>query len=313
MSDLAIIIPAYKKDFFFEALESLSKQTNKDFHLYIGDDNSPDDLESIVNCFLGSMAITYKKFDINLGKEDLVRQWTRCVNLSQNENWIWLFSDDDVADVHCVQQFYNSIKNGKKKIDVYRFNTTVIDNKGNEIGSSPVGPEYESCEDMAYNLLMGKRGNSMPDHIFSRKVYSETGGFVNTAFGQGADWATSMKFAKKNGIGIIPEAIIKWRQSGINLSSLASSKEKKMIYGFFEFIDWVLDFFKYLDTEGGPKYSQIKKAALTNLISVFTYHYKGVSGYSLFYSISYLKRKFDLSLIQSVKIILQINNHAKKI
>ena len=45
---LAIIIPAYKPDYLEETLESLTKQTNKDFKIYIGDDASPFYLENIV-------------------------------------------------------------------------------------------------------------------------------------------------------------------------------------------------------------------------------------------------------------------------
>ena len=46
---LAIIIPAYKACFFREVLDSIVRQSNRDFTVYIGDDASPDDLESIVS------------------------------------------------------------------------------------------------------------------------------------------------------------------------------------------------------------------------------------------------------------------------
>ena len=46
---IAIVIPAYKDTFLTETLESISNQTDKDFTLYIGDDNSPYQLLDIVN------------------------------------------------------------------------------------------------------------------------------------------------------------------------------------------------------------------------------------------------------------------------
>lgn len=51
MKRLAIIIPAYKENFLFETLQSLANQTNKDFNVYVGDDCSPYDLQSIVSRF----------------------------------------------------------------------------------------------------------------------------------------------------------------------------------------------------------------------------------------------------------------------
>lgn len=39
--DLAIIIPAYKVDFIDQTFESILKQTNQNFHLYVFDDASP--------------------------------------------------------------------------------------------------------------------------------------------------------------------------------------------------------------------------------------------------------------------------------
>lgn len=64
---LAIIIPAYKPDYLAETLESLTKQTNKDFKVYIGDDASPFYLENIIELFIDKLNIVYKKFDNNVG------------------------------------------------------------------------------------------------------------------------------------------------------------------------------------------------------------------------------------------------------
>ena len=55
MNKLAIIIPAYKPDYLEETLESLTKQTNKDFKIYIGDDASPFYLENIVELFIDTL------------------------------------------------------------------------------------------------------------------------------------------------------------------------------------------------------------------------------------------------------------------
>ena len=89
---LAIIIPAYKACFFREVLDSIVRQSNRDFTVYIGDDASPDDLESIVSDYKDKLDIFYFRFEQNWGGRDLVAHWERCIELS-DEPLVWLFSD----------------------------------------------------------------------------------------------------------------------------------------------------------------------------------------------------------------------------
>lgn len=105
---LAIVIPAYKKLFLTKALDSICNQTNKDFHVYIGDDASPDDLYDIVSKYQKVVDINYHRFSTNVGGENLVGQWHRCINLTNGEKYIWLFSDDDIMAENCVAEFYRT-------------------------------------------------------------------------------------------------------------------------------------------------------------------------------------------------------------
>ena len=76
-------------------LMSIFLQTLDNFHVYIGDDASKEDLQSVILDFPQDK-ITYKRFKTNLGSCDLISQWKRCIALSSEEPWIWLFSDDDL-------------------------------------------------------------------------------------------------------------------------------------------------------------------------------------------------------------------------
>lgn len=97
-NNLAIVIPAYKSTFLAAALDSIAVQTCQDFTLYIGDDNRPNHLGAIVDRYRDRINLVYHRFDTNLGGKDLVAQWERCIDMSQGEEWIWLFSDDDVME-----------------------------------------------------------------------------------------------------------------------------------------------------------------------------------------------------------------------
>jgi glycosyltransferase involved in cell wall biosynthesis len=307
MNNLAVVIPAYKEEYFSKALESFMLQTNNDFTIYVGDDCSPYDLESIVNNYKDKINIVYKKFDNNIGSKNIVSQWKRCVDLSSGEKWIWLFSDDDLVDSNAVENFYSILHKNKNRFDVYRFNTCVIDKYDNLISKSPTGPDEESSESMAYNLLLGLRGNSMPDHIFSRDVYNRNGGFVMTEYAQAADWATSILFSKEKGICIIPESIMFWRMSGDNISSIAKNKSREMFLGHLQFVAWLFDHFQYLEnSRSAITYAMIKQASLINLRSVVLKHYGKLDNYNVLLLFSQLRNKFGMSYRDCFRFIYSI-------
>jgi glycosyltransferase involved in cell wall biosynthesis len=309
MSQLAIIIPAYRAQYFEKALASLAVQTNKNFKVYVGDDHSPDDLEIICNKFSADLNIQYIRFENNIGAKNLVNQWNRCVSLSSGEEWLWLFADDDIADTLCVENFFRHLEITNDRFDVYRFNTVVIDGEDKIIKETGKGPDSEDSAEMAYHLLLGKRGNCMPDHIFSRRVYEKNGGFVFTQYAQAADWATSILFAKEKGISIIPNAKLYWRVSGSNVSSIASQKNG-MLQGYLQFVEWLLLHFQYLkQTHGKITYNMVTEAAKINLRNVIVYHYKGFdfrNGLKLF---KFFRKKFKLSNRQALMELLWIKEH----
>jgi len=123
---LAIVIPAYKIDYLDKTLLSIAKQTCNEFTVYIGDDASPHHLPGIIDKYRDKFRIIYKQFDENLGRNDLVSHWERCIDLVGDENWIWLFSDDDIMEQTCVEEFYNTLQESSD-FDLFHFNVRQID------------------------------------------------------------------------------------------------------------------------------------------------------------------------------------------
>ena len=121
---LAIVIPYYKKAYFKETLDSIASQTCKDFVLYIGDDASSDNPQDIIDEYKDKIKIVYHRFEENMGCNDLVAQWERCISLTNNEDWIWLFSDDDKMQETCVQEFYDII-NKYDDVQMIRFSKKI--------------------------------------------------------------------------------------------------------------------------------------------------------------------------------------------
>jgi glycosyltransferase involved in cell wall biosynthesis len=278
-SRLAVIIPAYKDRFLEKTLLSLVNQTNRDFKVYIGDDNSPHDLKSICDKYVSQLDMVYVKFENNIGAKDIVNQWVRCIELSKEEQWIWLFSDDDIADSDCVEKFYSTIKADNAGFDVYRFNTRVINDDDKYLGEAVESPFVDTSANMAYNILMGRRGNSMPDHIFSRRIYQKYG-FVKTDWAQGADWATSIQFSSEKGICTIPGAKVNWRLGNYNISGTIHQHDRaKKIKGHIQCLTWIINHFQYMEKQQDAElsYQSIIDAARINLNMIILNHYKGLS------------------------------------
>lgn len=243
MSDLAIIIPAYKDTFLDEAVQSVASQTCKDFTLYIGDDSSPHNLKKIVSKYDDKVNLVYHRFETNYGGKDLVAQWERCIALSKGERWIWLFSDDDVMEPNCVETFYEAIK--ATAFDVYHFNVKVIDGESNLKSIPPSYPKVISSYEFYKKKMSGKIMSLVVENIFSRDIYIRAGGFQNFDLAWGSDTATWVKFAFDKGLYTIPAAHVLWRSSDQNISPDNSGiiVERK-VNALLEYFNWSHGFFK---------------------------------------------------------------------
>jgi glycosyltransferase involved in cell wall biosynthesis len=223
---LAIVIPAFKSLYFIEALESIERQTCKDFTLYIGDDASPGNLEDISKRFAKKINIVYHRFDKNIGLIDLAKQWDRCIELSSDEEYIWLFSDDDIMPENAVELFYKAIENNRG-FEIFRFNIRQIDSIGSFISESTSHPEIEPAENFIYRRLKGETLSAACEYIFSRKGYKKSGGFVHFPLAWGSDDASWSLFGKQSGIYTIKGEPVLWRISDTNISKPGKGKAEK--------------------------------------------------------------------------------------
>ena len=233
MNSLAIVIPAYKKTFLSQSLDSIAGQTCKDFTLYIGDDASPYDLEDIIKQYYCKINIVYKKFDTNLGLKDLVAHWERCVEMTK-EPFIWLFSDDDIMEPQCVEN-YLSLPIEIRKSYVVHMDTKVLDSKSNIVVFSKPYPQYQNAKEFLYNKISGKINICMAvEYVFCREIYERYGGFMKYDLAWGSDFLTWLKFAENcNGIYSINEkdSFVVWRESNENITPDYSSSiiNRKMV------------------------------------------------------------------------------------
>lgn len=218
---LAIIIPYYKINYFDALLDALSKQTNSNFTIYIGNDSSPDDPSKIIEKYEDKLNITYKKFETNLGGTSLIKQWERCLEMVGDEEWVWVLPDDDVPSHNVVEEFYKALQFKKQyNIKVFRVPLNFIDETGiilSEAKSKEI--LIENNYDFYMNILQGKTASSLGDNIFHRKSLEDTGGFVNFPKAWLSDHATVLNVASGGNIYYLKDATFNFRMSGANISS----------------------------------------------------------------------------------------------
>lgn len=244
-NNLAIVIPAYKSTFLSAALDSIAAQTCQDFTLYIGDDCSPNNIGDIVDRYRDKINLVYKRFDANLGGKDLVAQWERCIDLSQGEKWIWLFSDDDVMEPTCVEKFYKSLQNTEEAYDLYHFDVKVIDDDG-EITSFPT-MYPQDLDSLSYykGKLQGKYASLVVENIFRRDTYCKYSGFKKLDLAWGSDTATWVLFSERKGFHTINGAHVLWRCGKQNISpNVSSPVVDRKVKALVAFFNWSYSYFK---------------------------------------------------------------------
>lgn len=258
VNKLAIVIPAFKSQFLDQSLRSIANQTCKKFTLYIGDDASPYDLKSTIETYKSEIHIIYNRFERNLGGNSLTKHWDRCIKLSTYEEYIWLFSDDDIMPDDAVERFYKYIKINPG-CEVFRFNMQFINETNKEIRVATNHPFLESSTNFLRRRLSFSTLSAACEFIFSREIYLKNGGFVDFPMAWCSDDATWALLARENGILTMPgKPVLMRMSSGLNIST-DSSKNKLKFKAILLFIKWLQEnfrselsdnlYFKYLQSQ----------------------------------------------------------------
>tara|TARA_R110000868_G_scaffold14457_5_gene67375 strand:- start:27485 stop:28396 length:912 start_codon:yes stop_codon:yes gene_type:complete len=219
---LAIIIPFYKLTYFEETLQSLANQTDKRFKVYIGDDSSPENPLDLLGKFKEKFDFVYYKFDKNVGGISLVKQWDRCIALSQKEEWLMILGDDDYLGENAIALWYKNYNEFYKKAEVIRFATKAIDQKKKEISEAYEHPVWEYATDAFLRKYYYSTRSSLSEYIFSKESYNKYG-FYDYSLAWYSDDRAWLDFSDNKPIFTINESIIFIRFSELSISGKADN------------------------------------------------------------------------------------------
>lgn len=238
--NLAIVLPAYKSKFLEETLQSIRDQTDQRFTLYVFDDASPENIQKIVEQTSIEADVIFKRFDVNVGGKSLTKQWERCIQETADEEWIWLFSDDDIMTPNCVESFYESLQENPG-YSAYRFNTKKVSAEGEVIRENQFPDTFDGAEFLNKKLSYQEE-SYIVEYIFSRDAYHDIGGFPDLPLAWTADDLFCLKLADHGQICSIEGGCVHWRYSESNISGKSDRKNAKLkLKAASEFVDWMME------------------------------------------------------------------------
>lgn len=242
---LAIIIPYFKLIFFEQTLQSLANQIDQRFKIYIGDDASDENPLPLLEDYTGKFDYVYHRFETNLGKVSLVKQWNRCIGLSANEEWIMILGDDDELGPACVADFYLNLPHIiANNCHVIRFATVVSYEQLQYKSKVFKHPQLENAVNFFFRKIEDTTRSSLSEYIFDRKSFDKFG-FADYNLAWHADDRAWLEFSADNPIFTINSSIVNFRLSSVNISRSDFKIMEKLeaSFSFFRFV-----FRKYFKT-----------------------------------------------------------------
>ncbi len=218
----SFVLPAYKATYLQQAMQSILSQTYSDFELIVVDDCSPEDIEGIVSGYKDER-ISYFRNEKNIGGHDLVGQWNKCLSYAEGE-YVILATDDDLYAPEFLKTFVPLIWE-YPSVDIFRARVLQVNSNNEILAIDRCYKQYLSSVEFYYHMLHGMKGG-IPQYIFRREALVNKGGFVNFPKAWASDDATALMMSG-NGVVTSQEHLVRFRNSGINISSDSSLGTEK--------------------------------------------------------------------------------------
>lgn len=212
---VTIAIPAYKDKWLAEAIESALNQDYENIELIIVDDHSPFGLEKIVTPYLKDSRVHYYYNEKNLGKESIVLNWNKCVDLANGEFFV-LLCDDDIL----LPNFVSSLLTLAMKYpdcNVFHGRRSVFDDSTEEERDENQWPEFEDYGSFFKADYINQRNHTITEFLYRTKLIKKEK-YEVFPVGYFSDNATILKLIKFGGIASSKEVLCKFRKSKDHIS-----------------------------------------------------------------------------------------------
>jgi len=218
----SILIPAYKRRYLKECIDSILCQTYRNFEIIIVNDASPEDLGSVVKAY-NDKHIHYYVNEKNCGAVRVVDNWNICLGYSIGD-YIICMGDDDKLDAHALET-YNKYIEKYPSVDVFHTPSVIINSEGNGISVTMKRAEYESVFSYIRHRLYGE-DQYIGDYCFKRSKLIEIGGFVMIPLAWGSDDLTALYCASNSGVVNLDIPVFYYRSNSSTISNTGNVQIK---------------------------------------------------------------------------------------
>lgn len=257
---LAIVIPYYKITFFEETLKSISRQSDKRFKVYIGNDASSENPNDLLEKYIGQFDFVYHHFETNLGGVSLVKQWNRCLGMIEGQEWVMFLGDDDLLEENVVSEFYSNLNEINFATNVVRYSTCKIDSVGSLISPQYVHPKIEYSIDFFFRNVR----SSLSEYIFRKTKIREIG-FKDFPLAWQSDVLAVLEFSDFKNVYSINDAKVFIRITDLSISGKQDNlklKYKAVFDFYYYLITYRLNYFN--SAQKDKLYTQINKSYLND-------------------------------------------------
>lgn len=219
----SITIPAFKKQYLKEAINSCVNQIYDNFEIIIVNDASPENIDDIVNSF-NDVRIKYYINDKNCGALDVVDNWNKCLSYCTGD-YVICMGDDDCLLPDALRE-YKRLIDKYPGIGLIHGWTEIIDEESNFKDLTPPRPEFESVYSVLWNRWENRHKQFIGDWCFEIEWLRKNGGFYKLPIAWASDDISSIIGASKNGVANSQIICFQYRSSEQTITSTGSIEHK---------------------------------------------------------------------------------------
>lgn len=236
----SILIPTFKSRYLTECIESLISQTFQNFEIIIVNDDSPEDIDTIVDSYKDNR-IKYYKNKKNCGAINVVDNWNKCLKFASGK-YVICMGDDDKMLPNCLEEYHSLILENPG-IGLLHGWTEIIDENSVPFRLTALRGIRESAMSLCWHRWTGcYRLQFIGDFCFERDWLVKNGGFFKLPLAWASDDISAIIGASKNGVVNTQKVVFQYRISRYTISNTGNVKIK--LQAIMEEKNWYENFLK---------------------------------------------------------------------
>lgn len=213
---VSIAIPAYKKKWLKEAIDSALSQDYPNIEVIIVDDHSPQNLKEVVTPFLIDKRVSYYYNEINLGGKSVANNWNKCLEYVRGEFFV-LLCDDDLLMPNFVSELLKLV-NKYPNCNIFHGGRILYYEKTDSLEIMDAWPEYESFTAFQKEKKKVKRKHTITEFLYRSSCIKEKK-YTVFPVGYFSDDASILEVVATGGIVSSQTPLVRIRISSDQISS----------------------------------------------------------------------------------------------